>query len=182
MRNLHNNQKQVQEQVNKGSKLSFNTSISGDLTQEEIDNLVFMYQEEKLAMDVYNYFYEIYDMRIFDKISDSELKHMNALNNILNIYEVDITAYQNLEEGEFLDEELQNLYDALINKGDLSLTDALEVGVTIEEVDIADLNELLENDTLNENIVTVYENLLNGSENHFEAFTNGLEIADIFIA
>jgi rubrerythrin len=73
----------------------------------------------------------------------------------------------------FVDPELQNLYDELIQTGSQSLGDALKVGAVIEEIDILDLEENLDF-AENENIRNVFINLIRGSENHLRAFTKTL--------
>jgi len=77
------------------------------------------------------------------------------------------------EEGVFIDENLQAMYDTLIQQGDISLQEALEVGVLIEETDIDDIQILLQENPPSD-VTKVYENLLDGSHNHLDAFTRQL--------
>ena len=69
---------------------------------------------------------------------------------------------------------MQALYDQLVEKGSLSLVDAIEVGTAIEEIDILDLQEFIA-ETENPNIIMVYNNLLKGSYNHLRAFVSQYE-------
>ena len=97
--------------------------------------------------------------------------HTDAVKGLLDYYEIEDIALS--EEGKFANEDLQNLYNALIDMGDSSLVDGLLVGATIEEVDIVDLDEAMaacEVDT----IVTVYSRLRKGSTNHLRAFVGQL--------
>ncbi len=170
MRNKHIKQNKMQNklmssEIDKTIIVQDNTTTV-ELSDAEIENLIFMYQEEKLAMDVYDYFYDTYNAKIFDNISNSESKHMSAVEDILINSNINITDYQSLDAGLFIDDSLQELYDNLISKGSQSLTDALEVGILIEEVDIEDLINTIENEDYSVIIDNVYENLLNGSENH----------------
>ncbi|MDM5272464.1 DUF2202 domain-containing protein [Sulfurovum sp. zt1-1] len=145
-----------------------------NLTDLQKEGLIYMAEEEKLARDVYEYLYAAWGDDIFTNIASSEQQHMEAVLLLLEKYELNVPA--TLESrGVFENNELQSLYDQLIAKGVLSLTDALEVGVTIEEVDIADLNVRLETD-LPEDLELVYEHLLYGSYNHLEAFNSQLAI------
>jgi|GEM_PF-2013621 len=143
-----------------------------ELTQEQIDDLVFMYQEEKLARDVYLNLSNIWGIDTFSNIAQSEQNHMDAVENILEKYDVEIPV-PNDAIGEFELEELQTLYDNLMEQGSVSATEVLKVGKLIEEVDIADLQERI--DGAPEDIEAVYQNLLNGSYNHLDAFNKNLE-------
>lgn len=135
---------------------------------EAIASLLFMIEEEKMAMDVYDTLYEQTGLAIFDKISSSEEKHMNALINAAIKLNVDISTLST-EAGVFTNEDISSLYTDLITQGSLSINDALLVGALIEQTDIADLQ-----DTISTNEVTllgqIYTNLLNGSEHHLAAF------------
>ena len=108
--------------------LSDDSDIDG-LTQAEVDGLVFMREEEKLAHDVYVALYEQWDTAIFDNISQSETTHTNAVADLLNSYGIDDPAAGN-DAGEFTDPALQAAYDQLVARGAGSLVAALEVGAT----------------------------------------------------
>ena len=144
-----------------------------DLSSEEIEGLYYLREEEKLARDVYRNFYEIYGLRIFDNISQSEQRHTDAVKRLLVKYDLEDPAAEDIQ-GSFKNEELQKLYDSLIETGSVSLTEALKVGVSIEELDILDLQFQLDNVVDNEDITFVYNNLKLGSENHLQAFNRNL--------
>jgi hypothetical protein len=158
----------TQEITDRSEEPSSNTTA---LTQDQIDDLLFMYQEEKVARDVYIKMYELWNHPVFNNIKDSEQSHTDAVEALLISYEIDIPI-ANTNIGEFKLVELQELYDTLIAKGKLSLTDALEVGVMIEEKDITDIVEKMVD--VPADIETVYGNLLSGSYNHLDAFNNVL--------
>jgi hypothetical protein len=141
------------------------------LTQAEIDGLVFMREEEKLAHDVYVALYEQWDLAIFDNISQSETTHTNAVADLLDSYGIDDPAAGN-DVGEFTDPELQAAYDQLVARGEESLVAALEVGAYIEEMDILDLRK---RQSTTAAIATVYDRLERGSRNHLRAFVRTLE-------
>lgn len=144
-----------------------------ELNEEEETILLYMREEEKLARDIYKSFYNTYQLRIFNNIAKSEQTHMNSLNRLLNKYELDDPVGDN-GIGEFTNPELQELYNTLLEQGNLSVEAALEVGGIIEEVDILDLTEGLENVDDNLDIIRVYTNLKRGSENHLRAFVKFL--------
>lgn len=146
-------------------------TYDGVLTDAEIDGLKLMREEEKLARDVYQLFFDKYDELIFKNIANSEDAHTNAVLRLLEGYGIEDPALEG--EGEFSNPDLAALYSALIAQGNESLTAALKVGATIEDLDIYDLTELLaENE--NEDVERVYTNLLKGSENHMRAFMRTL--------
>lgn len=139
----------------------------GVLTEVEIEGLLFMREEEKLAGDVYRYFYDLWGNNIFQNIARSEDTHTNAVLDLLNQYGVADPALA--EPGVFSNPELQALYDELTALGSQSVKDALLVGAAIEEIDILDIEEYIAQ-TDEADIQLVYENLIAGSENHLRAF------------
>lgn len=145
------------------------------LTDAERTTLLFMHEEEKLARDVYNYFYDKHDLNIFKNIANSEQTHMNYVLNAMEDYGLESSA--NSEAGVFNNPDLQTLYDNLIEQGNASLIDALTVGATIEDVDIRDLNLAIA-ETNKVDLSTMYSKLLCGSGNHMRAFTGQLDALD----
>lgn len=143
------------------------------LSQEEIASLQFMYEEEKLARDVYLYLFDAYDHMVFDHISGSEQTHMDAIQTLMDKYEVENDATD--VRGEFVDADLQALYVQLTAQGDQSLIEALTVGATIEDLDIYDLQQAITTFN-NEDIINVYESLACGSRNHIRAFSKHLDL------
>ncbi len=159
-----------------------NTSVSGinindlqyeDVSPEEADGLIFMREEEKLARDVYNTLFDKWGIRVFNNIAQSEQRHTDAIKSLIDKYELEDPITNDIS-GSFKNEDLQNLYDTLIAKGDSSLVDALLVGALIEEVDIIDIQKEIDEHVDNEDIAFVYDNLINGSYNHLRAFVRNL--------
>jgi len=145
-----------------------------DLTEQEIEGLLFIREEEKLARDVYLTFDEMYsELPIFENIAESEQRHMDAIKNLLDKYGLDDPT-EGMDIGEFTNQELQNLYYQLIEEGEQSLNDALTVGGKIEEIDIIDLQNYIEQ-TDKTDLERVYSNLLKGSKNHLRAFVKELK-------
>ncbi|MDK2464101.1 MAG: DUF2202 domain-containing protein, partial [Candidatus Korarchaeota archaeon] len=56
----------------------------GDLAEEEIQGLLYMREEEKLARDVYLTLYEKWGLPIFQNIARSEQTHMDAVKTLLD--------------------------------------------------------------------------------------------------
>ena len=141
------------------------------LSATEKESLLYMREEEKLARDVYNAFYDRYGLRVFSNIAASEQAHMNAVLTLLNRYGLADPAATT--PGVFNNADLQALYDDLIAQGNQSLTEALRAGVLIEETDIADLQDGLAL-TTHADLRAVYNNLLRASQNHLRAFSRQL--------
>jgi hypothetical protein len=142
------------------------------ITDTEKASLIFMREEEKLAHDVYLALYDLWGLPIFQNIASSEETHTGAVKNLLDTFNIPDPADQS-PPGTFQDQDLQDLYEQLMNQGAKSLGDALKVGAAIEEIDILDLQAYLV-ETTNPEIQRVYQNLLRGSENHLRAFTSTL--------
>jgi hypothetical protein len=151
----------------------FIPAVQGDLNEAEINALIFMREEEKLAHDVYLVMYQLWGIPIFQNISGSEQSHTEAVKFLLDGYNVPDPASDKL--GVFTNPDLQVLYNDLVAQGSQSLSDALLVGAAIEEIDILDLQERLAQ-TDNADIQQVFTNLLKGSSNHLRAFTSTLII------
>jgi hypothetical protein len=147
-------------------------SSGGQLTQAEIDGLLYMREEEKLARDSYLTLYDKWHLTIFSKIANSEVMHMSKVKDLLDRYGLSDPA-AGKPVGVFTNPILQQLYDGLMVQGSQSSTEALRVGVTIEEVDIVDLQNYLAL-TNKTDIIQVYTNLMNASYNHLNAFNSQL--------
>jgi hypothetical protein len=142
------------------------------LSPVEIQGLLYMREEEKVARDVYAVLYQTWGLPIFQNIMQSESQHMAAIKTLLDRYGLVDPATPDLP-GVFQDSNLQALYDQLVANGTTTQRNALLVGKLIEETDIADLQQHI-TETTHSDIRTVYTNLLKGSENHLKAFTRQL--------
>jgi len=141
------------------------------LTAQEIEDLQFLREEEKLARDVYTHAYNLYGVNIFNNIASSEQRHTDSVLELMNRYEVEDTATATL--GDFTDPELSQLYTTLIARVETSEAEAYAVGATIEDLDIYDL-DLKATHTQNTELQNLYANLKCGSENHMRSFTKKL--------
>ncbi len=143
------------------------------LTSTEERDLLYSREEEKLARDVYQTLFSVWDLPIFNNIAKSEQRHMDAVLSVLTLYNLADPVGSNAV-GEFTDPTLQAFYDQLISQGSESITAALEAGIFIEEMDINDLETFL-GYTENPAAIRVYSNLLKGSRNHLSAFISALQ-------
>lgn len=146
------------------------STITPVLTDEQKDKLFFIYQEEKVARDVYITLGNIYtDENTFASIQLSEQRHIDAARDLCEKYDVSIEGVDEDSVGNFVLPVLQELYDTCVAEGQKSLLDALKVGEMIEITDIDDLEEASVG--MPEDVVSVFENLKEGSLSHLDAFT-----------
>ena len=143
------------------------------LTTEQKAALMFMYQEEKVARDVYITLGKKYPTAsTFANIAVSEQSHTDSVEKLCIKYKVDISKVNEATVGVFVLPELQSLYDTLVVQGSTSLKDGLNVGVAIENKDIADIMKYANG--MPSDVVNTFTNLLNGSYNHLDAFTKAV--------
>jgi len=139
------------------------------LSDNEKNALLYMYEEEKLAKDVYSELGRMYpQMEIFSRISGAEVRHEQSVENVLKHYNIPLPQRGD-RVGKFTNPHIQKLYDQLMSKGKKSVKDALEVGIMVEVTDIEDLDKYL-NQANAPDVKALFEFLRDGSYNHYNAF------------
>lgn len=151
------------------SSTSSGGGATSPLSNEEVETLVYMREEEKLARDVYRTLFNRWNLQIFNNIAASEQTHMDTLAGMLDIYGISDPVTSD-STGSFTNSALASLYNQLIARGNISASEAIQVGILIEETDIADLQKAISEST-HDDLDRAYENLLQGSINHLRAFT-----------
>jgi len=177
-----------------------------ELTQETKDTLAYMGNEERLAYDVYMELYKYHlensDLEIkqlTNIATNAEMNHLKTVQLLVEKYITDLSEFSNtnsdrdqelsldmnftsysveeLPTGEYNIDVIQELYDALMAKGQQSEQDALEVGCMVEVTDINDLDEDLAIATASnaDDIVVAFEYLRDGSYSHYWSFDNSLK-------
>ena len=143
------------------------------LSDAEIDTLMYMREEEKMARDLYIRFNEMYGatVSVFGNISRSEQKHMDAVKGLLDAYGL-VDPVKDDGVGVFTNRVLAAQFTELLDQGD-TLKGALGVGVIVEEQDLEDLVAAMK-EADEPCIDRVYSNLLKGSTNHLAAFNRVL--------
>ena len=155
------------------SLMSSSLPAFANLSAAEQQTLSFMREEEKLARDVYQILYKTYPLRPFANIAAAEQQHMDALKHLVQRYQI-LDPVKTEQAGQFTDNSLTQLYQALIQRGQSSEIAALQVGALIEETDIQDLRKALAN-TQTPSLKQTYQNLLEGSYRHLQAFGRQLK-------
>ena len=151
-----------------GSTTSSGGGTTSALSATEIENLIFMREEEKLARDVYRTLFSRWNLQIFNTISGSEQTHMDTLAGMLATYGIPDPVTSDAT-GSFTNPVLASLYDQLVARGSTSAAEAIQVGIFIEETDITDLQKAI-SATTHDDLIRAYENLLQGSYNHLQSF------------
>ena len=156
---------------NRNSSRNSNTK----LTQKQKDRLFFIYQEEKVARDVYIYLSDEYpNESTFASIQLAEQRHMDSAQKLCEKYDIDISMIDEgtSDYGHFEVTYLQNLYNKCIELSGDVLEDALAVGVLIEETDIGTLTDTIDGEVgeMPDNVINTYYTLREGSYNHLESF------------
>lgn len=151
-------------------------TITGTVTETEAAGLLFMREEEKMARDIYAYMYEKYKLPVFGNITKSENAHMSAVLRLIVGFNIPDNSTNN--PGEFTNTQIAELYNQLIEMGNVSSIEALKVGVLIEQTDIADLQRVLL-PVENASVKTVYTNISKGSEAHLKAYTWNLKVRGV---
>jgi hypothetical protein len=133
--------------------------------------LTFIVQEEKLAHDLYVQLASTSGAQQFQNVLNSESTHISLVQGLLTTYNI-VDPTVGLAEGEFVNQDLQALYDSLLASGSVDRAGATAAGIAVEEKDIADIEAMLATD-LPSDVVSVLERLLSGSQNHLAAFQRG---------
>lgn len=158
-----------------GTSLVVNPS---SLTLAEMQTLLFVREEEKLARDVYLTLYDTWKQRTFFTIAvNSEQTHMDTIKQLLDAYGLTDPVISDTV-GSFTDPALAALYAQLVQQGLISLEQGLKVGAYIEEYDLNDIQEAITQTQENSNqqaLIQAYENLACGSRNHLRSFVKQLE-------
>lgn len=181
-----------------GDGTPFDISLYPDsnLTQEIVDSLAYMGNEERLAYDIYTVLYNHHsdaglEISQLKNIPKSEQKHVEIVQSIIQKYEINTdnltdvvdpvadkdVAFADMPMGEYDIEHIQDLYDMLYAKGTASHQAALEVGCMVEVIDIDDLDKFIIQAEASDatDIVDAFGILRDGSYKHYWAFDKGLK-------
>lgn len=138
------------------------------LSPTEIQDILFMREEEQLAHDLYTKWAGLYPFPIFGNIASSETTHIQAVQLLMNRYGLSESLVGNASVG-FRNSTIQSLYDRYDLLGNSSVEGAHSSGLGIEIRDITDLDAALQH-TSRSDIQQVWTSLRQGSYNHKAAF------------
>jgi hypothetical protein len=142
------------------------------LSARERDGVLFIWEEEKAARDLYTSLYEANNLSIFQNLMRSEQSHMDQAKGVMDRYSLSVPGDD--EPGVFENQTLQTVHDDLLREGLGSDEDALLVAAEFEEISIIDLEAELAF-AENEDVRVVYQGLLAGSLKHLRSYVADLE-------
>lgn len=148
-------------------------ALAQELSAAEKATLIRMYEEEKMAREVYEALNTNWQRQVFKNIAAAEEYHMTTVKMLAGKFGLQDQLPQN-KTGVFADKSLQSMYDELVSQGSQSLEAALKAGARIEETDIADLEKAMAA-TSNADLKSTYRYLISASENHLRAFVGNLK-------
>lgn len=151
--------------------LSIGFTQVDELTVRDVDDLNYLYDEERLAHDIYIELADKWELSIFENIAKSEKRHFEYL---LVIYEKYGIPVPKTFDGFYNYPELNIMYDRFFEGGTMTLESSLTLAANFEEYDIADLERYLKH-TQNVDLILVYNSLLEGSKNHLRAIHRNLK-------
>jgi len=143
-----------------------------ELSFEEIDELNFIYDEERLAHDIYSELSDRWELSIFESIAESEKRHFEYLLMIYEKYDLPVPRNFN---GFYNYPELNAMYDLFFEGGAMTLEGSLTLAANFEEYNIADLKIYIHH-TQNVDLILVYNSLLEGSKNNLRVIYRNLKI------
>jgi hypothetical protein len=141
------------------------------LSSREKDGLIFIWEEEKAARDLYTSLYEKNNLSIFLNLITSEQSHMDQARAVIEKYGLPLPEN---EPGIFQNQTMQQMHDELLAEGLQSDQDALQAAAAFEEISIMDLEKELAAAHA-EDIRTMYQGLLAGSRKHLRSYVAELE-------
>lgn len=158
------------------------------LNDEQKKSLAFLWNEEKMAKDLYLALNRLYPSQTLENIAtNAEAQHQLTMESLLRKYNIDVQqatdpTYQyeqsvldSYAAGTYANADIQSLYDTLYSAGSISGQASLEVGCKVEVTDINDLTQDIEVAGEAQDLKMAFENLRNGSYNHYWAFDNALK-------
>jgi len=126
--------------------------------------------EVKLARDLYRSLSKTWGLEVFEKTAQSKQSLINAVSRLLEQYGIEDPSD---DAGKSVYPDLQELYSYLIDRGNESSNNAVDVTVLIEQTVIADLNDALLR-TDDKGIHKVLTFLVESSDNHLHALNRYL--------
>ena len=142
------------------------------LSETQKTHLVTLYEEEKLAHDLYSEFYDATGFTPFSHHTEAEAKHMGLVDDVLQLYNI---TRPDLGHGLFENEGYQYSYNEWLSQGLADSVHTCYIAAYIEEMDILDLIDGIKIAETAE-IKNLYETLKAGSENHLRAYHKFLKM------
>ncbi len=145
------------------------------ITPAEAGYLQFLREEEKVAHNVYEVLYAIWNEPSFLEIMSEEAEHMEVLKHLLKQKDIpDPLEGIETDNGIFTRPALKKMFEDLTAQGARSVTEAYKVAAIFEETDIRDLTNRF-NATQDPDVREVYDELIHASEHHLRTCVQNLK-------
>lgn len=151
---------------------SGDATAAASLSPGDAQGIVFIWEEEKVARDLYSSLYLGTNLSIFADLARSEQRHMDQAGMLMDRY--GLKAPMTMDPGVFSNEALEGLYADLLARGRRSEEDALKAAADFEEISIMDLEKEISSARA-EDVRVVYQGLLAGSRKHLRSYVGGLQ-------
>jgi len=173
---------------NADNELIINSIATSELTDAQKYTLAYMWNEEKLAKDIYLELNALSPSpTLYNIATKAESAHQASVEALIKKYDLNILNLDDYSGGYSADalsayqtaqyslQEITTLYDTLYSMGAQSLQSALEVGCMVEVTDIDDLDRDILTAEGAPDLVLVFENLRSGSYSHYWSFNTALQ-------
>jgi len=186
--NSNNDNSDGNKQSDSPSSIDLSTYNQDALSTEQKYSLAHMWNEERLAYDIYQNLNKLYPTKQLENISTkSETMHIELVENLVEWYDINVTnlgdytihysksELEAMGSGVYGIPAIQDLYDALYQEGSASQIDALKVGCKVEVVDVDDLDKYILEAQTNQALIDTFNILRDGSYKLYWSFDSGLK-------
>lgn len=149
--------------------------VFSQLSDAEVNGILSLREEEKVAYDVYTFMFEKYESKVFKNIAENEKNHMDKIKELIDQYNLnDPLSGIADQKGTFSNKKMQSLYEEMIMSGNYGLLDALRAAARFEENDIVDLRNYMSTAS-DQTVINTYINLESGSQDHLRALVKDIK-------
>ena len=155
-----------------------NSALNETLSAQEMDGMMYMVENEKLLRDYFTVMNDKFNLPVFANIALSEQRHLSQLSVKFDRYELENPADAK-GKGEFVNPDLQQIYNDLVAHGSSSIYAALSAGIGKVEKDIEDLSTFISQLEGNQDIEQIYSNILVESQSNLAALVAEMKAVTI---
>jgi hypothetical protein len=133
----------------------------------------YLYDQEKLALDLNWVFHWMWDEPTFQSIGALERRHMDELHALLKVYGLE-PLLESKAEGGYGHDDHQQAWDQLLSRGSDSRLDAYLTVAYMEEWDITKIRDLISS-TDEQSVINASTKLLTGAEQHLRTLVSRIK-------
>jgi hypothetical protein len=160
------------------SQLNAAASGSDQPSQLSLDSstasqLQYLYDQEKLALDLNWVFHWKWDEPTFQSLGALERRHMDALHALMKGYGLK-PLLESKAEGGYGEDDHQRAWDQLLSRGSVSRLEAYRSIAYVEEWDITEIRALI-GTTNQQSVINASTELLTGAEQHLQRLVSRIK-------